>query len=69
MSSENEFELRTDPLALEPLFRLAARLGVEPLAADQCRWVVVTHPDGRRLDPLALVNALLDRLDRVDTDG
>lgn len=44
---------------------LAERLGVRPMTPEQHSELTLSLPDGRRYDIIAVVDALLDRLDSM----
>lgn len=67
MRDQDDTVIDPTPLSLEQLPRIAARIGVQPLAAgEKARsGVVVAMPkdDGREYDLLALIEGVLDYVD------
>lgn len=58
-----KFDRGPDPLAKLPA--LAYRLGVKQIVSDRPSSLVITTREGQKYDVFELINAVLDRLERI----
>lgn len=63
LSEKNEYALSSPQIDFSTFTRLAERLNVNPVPADEARFVIVTTSEDIQYDPFEVFNALLDRLD------